>query len=588
MKKIKYSILVLLTVFFTACDNDKFFEVQRAPESPWNSVQDLEFAAVSPYAAMMQGGWGAIQSNHALNQVIMSDYFRFLGNVEGYATDQVYKRRFQDKVADVEALYKKLYYVIGLANTGLEAYRTTNDNPFPFATDDDKQKNVKRIKGELLFMRAYAYYHLAINYCPVYGYGSNNDTKVLVKRDKATFSSIEALDNAPVSTGEIYDLIVSDLKEAKLLLPEDYTEGMHASYDSRSRANKWAASAFLAQVYFTMQKFTGAESALTELDDVIANGGYSLEADPFTNFNNQDILIKKANNKEVIFWAFFADNILSPTTHNAIRFTHFNKCGRDARNGGNGNNSGGSSPTWSNFQSWIQLTLAKNALVDMGWMNADGSEPNTAKWDKRYNNPGTSSSYVNQYGLFYRYEGAYADTTAYRIAKGIKQLGKRKSASDNGKYIVDPKYAGLIGTEEPVVLVNKYFRSTDGRLQNIPLIRLAELYLNRAMIKKKANIGGWAADYNLVAKRAWNATLAGSAYIDKSDADISEHMLLVERWKELAGEDSWYIPFCEALGLEIGQGDRIAVDNTLNITAPYTDQYWKNCIPQGEIDFQNK
>jgi hypothetical protein len=581
MNNLKLSITILLSLFLLSCDSEKFFELQRPEQYPWKSVQELEFAAVSPYQIMFHGGWGATYSNHSLNQLMMSDYFRFLGNVEGYATEQVYKRRFNDKVGDVENLYGKLYNVIGLANNGLEAYRTTNDNPFPYASEDDKEKNIKRIKGELLFMRAFAYYHLAVNFCPAYGYGENNNVKILVKRDKATFTSEEALQNQPVTTSEIYDLIVADLKQAKELLPATFVDGMHVSYESRARVNKWAASAFLAQVYFTMRKFTGTESALSELDNVINNGGYTLESDIFKNYNNQDINPKRSANNEVIMWAFYADTKLSPTIHNAIRYTHFSKCSRDAKNGGNGNISTGTSPKWSNFHSWIQMVLAKNALVEMGWMNADGSEPASAKSDKRYYNQGTDATQVNQYGLFYRYEAAYPDTIAYRIATGVaKTLGRRKGASDDGKYIIDQKYASLIG-QTPVVLVNKHFRTPDGRLQNLPLIRLAELYLTRAMIKKQAGIAGWAADYNMVAHRAWNGT-----YVDKTDSEVTERMILVERWKELAGEDGWYLQFCIAAGLEIGQGDRSSADNTTNISAPYADTYWKNCIPLSELDFQ--
>ncbi len=165
-------------------------------------------------------------------------------------------------------------------------------------------------RGELLFMRAFAYYHLAVNFCPAYGYG-NDSLKILVKRDKATYSSVEAMQNQPTTTGQIYNLIVSDLKQAKELLPAEFTTGMHASYESRARANKWAASAFLAQVYFTMRKFTGPESALTELNYVINEGGYSLENDLFKNYNNQDINPKRSVNNEVIMWVFYADNVLS-------------------------------------------------------------------------------------------------------------------------------------------------------------------------------------------------------------------------------------------------------------------------------------
>ncbi len=590
MKNIKYILFVLLAFTFNACNNDDFFELQRPPQFPWNTVSELEFAAVSPYNAFFYGGWGAPQSNQLLNQIIQSDYFRFLGNVEGYATEQIYKRKYTERIADVEALYTKMYSVIGLANNGLELYRKTDNNPFPYASAAEKTNNINRIKGELLFMRAYAYYQLAITFCPAYGYGANNDTKILVKRDHASFSSEDALNNAPATTGEIYEMIVADLKEAKTLLPADWADGMHVSYKNRARANKWAASAFLAQVYFTMKKFTGTESALKELDDVIANGGYSLVADPFTNFDNSTTSISKSENPEVIMWQFFADSKMFTTIHNSIRLTHFNKSARDAKNGGNGNTSSGTSPKWSNFHSWLQLTMAKNSLVEMGWMNTDGTEPATALYDNRYSNlgAGVAPTVVNQRGLFYRYEGAFKDTTDYRIATGIKQLGRRTGASDDGKYIISNKHAALIGTTEPVVLVNKYYRTVDGKLQNIPLIRLAELYLTRAMIKKQAGIAGWAADYNAVARRAWNATVAGAPYVDKTDTEVTERMILVERWKELAGEDSWYIPFCAATGITIGQGDRTTADATENITAPYADAYWKNCIPLSELDFQKK
>lgn len=585
MKKLVFIKIMLVSLLFSSCQSDSFFEIQRAPQYPWNSVNEFEFAAVAPYKAMFHGGWSALYSCHALNQVMMSDYFRFLGNVEGYSTEQVYSRRFTDRVTEIEGMYGQLYKVIGLSNNGLEAFRTSNNNPFPYASAEDQEKNIKRIKGELLFMRAFAYYHLAVNFCPAYGYG-NDSLKILVKREKATYSAEEAMQNQPTTTGQIYNMIVSDLKQAKELLPADFTTGMHASYESRARVNKWAASAFLAQVYFTMRKFTGAESALTELDNVISNGGYSLESDLFKNYNNQDINPKRSVNNEVIMWAFYADNVLSPSIHNAIRYTHFSKCGRDAKNGGNGNTSTGTSPKWSNFHSWTQMVMGKNALMEMGWMNADGTEPAPAKFDKRYYNQGTDATQVNQYGLFYRYEGAFKDTTDYRIATGVaKTLGRRKGASDDGKYIIDQKFNTLIG-QNPTVLVNKHFRTTDGRLQNLPLIRLAELYLTRAMIKKQAGIAGWAADYNMVARRAWNATAAGTPYVDKSDNDVTERMILVERWKELAGEDGWYVPFCMAAGFEIGQGDRTTANNTLNIKAPYSDAYWQNCIPLAELDFQ--
>ncbi len=588
MKNIVSIIILSLGLFFSSCDNDAFLKIQQPQEFGWQNMTELEYAAVSPYKNMFYGGYSASLAIIVTNQVMMSDYFRFLGNVEGYSTDQFYNRKFSQRIPELEGLYTSLYTTIGLTNNGLNFVLRNNGNPF-LSADSTEIKEVKRIRGELHFMRAYAYYQLATNFCPAYIAGGANDSKILVKRDSVVLNSISALNNSPVTTSEIYDLMVSDLKKAKAFLPVDWATGMNVAYKNRARANKWAASALLAQVYFTMGKFGGTESAMTEYNDIIANGGYSLNADPFANFNNQSTTILKSENSEVIFWAFYADQRLldakqSTKMHEALRYTHFNKCGRDAMNGGNGNLSNGTSPKWSIFMSWIQMVMSKNALTEMGWINADGTETNSAKWDKRYYNPGTDAAYLNQKGLFYRFEGAYTDLTAYTTAKGgSAQLGRRKGASDDGKFIVDTKFAGLIATDEPTILVNKYYRSADGKIQNIPVIRLAEIYLNRAMCKLKTGQTGAEDDFNMVAARAWNTTLGG-AYTPKTG--VTERDVLVQRWKELAGEDAWYVPFCEACGFTIGAGNR--ADNSTDLVAPYSSSYWSNSIPLSEIDFQKK
>ena len=597
MKTLKYSIMVLLAITINACNDDAFLTTVRTPEFGWKNLTELEYAAVSPYKEMFYGGWGATHGVLVTNQVMMSDYFRFLGNAEDYSTSQIYNRQMGIRVTEIETLYTKLYTVVGLANNGLTFIHNANDNPFQ-STDSFQISEVKRIKGELYFMRAYAYYQLATIFCPPYGYG--NDEPILVKRDSVVYNAQSALNNSPVPTSEIYELMISDLKQAKALLPTDWKDGMDVSYKNRARANKWAATAFLAQVYFTMKKFSGTESVLTELDDLIGNGGFTLAVNPFECFNNSSTTITSAYNattnpgaQEVIFWAYYADTRLSekesPKIHEVIRYTHFNKCSRVSENGGNGNKSNGNPVNWSNFHIWLQMVMSKNALVEMGWMNADGTEPTAATYDKRYWNdlPNTpSNSSVNDNGLFYRYNGAFKSLAEYQTATGGSATSSRTDASQDGKYIINSKHAGLIGQNEPVVLVNKYYRTKIGYIQNVPVIRLGEIYLNRAMARIKSGTPGWAADYNMVARRAWNATLAGSAYVDKTDGEVNERMILKERWKELAGEDAWYLSFCEACGETIGQGDR--AESTSNLVAPYIGKSWKESIPLSEIDFQKK
>jgi len=555
-------------------------ELLKPSDQPWKSVNGFDSAAVAAYNKYFLGGWGSLISIQRLNQVSMSDYFRWLGNEEDNSIGNSYNRILQEVNPYFESYYYSLFANIKLCNAGLTFIEKNYGDPFPNENLYEKTNNITRIQGELYFMRAYCYYYLATNFCPSYSEINNQSYIPLKLFIPQTISQYWSENTTHKSTNDIYNQIVADLIKAKMYLPKAPTTGMNSAYGNRGRANYFSATAFLAQVYFTMGKFIGSESALTELDDVINNGGYALSNNPFDCFNNNSLSIDNTTPgaREVIFWAFYADN--SSSIHPSLRFTQFNKCARDAKNGGSGNISAGTNIKWSNFHSWLQLVLAKNSLVEMRWMNADGSEPLSAQYDKRYSNLGTgiSPAVVNQQGLFYRYEGAYADTTAYRIAKGIKQLGRRNGASDDGKYIISTKHATLIGQNEPVLLVNKYYRTLDGKKQNIPVIRLAELYLNRAIIKKRFGMSGYASDYNMVARRAWNASLSGVPYIDKSDAEVNERMILVERWKELAGEDDWYLPYCQALGYEVGKGDRINEDT--NLKPPYTNSFFK--VPKFE------
>lgn len=575
MKKIvKYILPSVLALSMCSCND--FFEMERPPQIPINNLEDLEMTAVAPYSALFYGGWGAFQSNNMLNEVLLADYFKWIGNVEDYPTEEIYLRRYNQRITQVSELYNKLYNAIGICNSGLYFYDSSDGNPLPYESEEDYELNIKRVKGELLFTRAYSYYYLVSIFCPPYNYG-HDDEKILVKRTKMVQSSADALDNAPSPTSEIYDLIVSDLQEAIELLPEQWENGMHESYKSRGRANRWAAKALLGQVYFTMQRF---KEAIAVYDDIIQNSGYDLVDNPFDLFNNQSVLPERAQNNEVIMWMFYADDDMNKTRHNSLRLCQFNKVKVDAQMGGNGPDATARVPNWSSHD-WLQVCLSPSALVKMGWMNPDGSEPATALYDKRYyNQPADAGSYVNKEGLFYRFEGA----------DPAKASGsKRSGASADGKYITIGKYAAYLGPEEPIVVVNKYFRTTDGRLQNQPLFRMGEIYLNRAAAKQKLGIAGWAADYNKVASRAWNAAAAGSAYVAKSDGEISQETIRIERWRELAGEDSWYMRYCAALGLEVVSGERTQAGEYSKIDASnFANAYWKNCIPlSGELDFRN-
>lgn len=135
----------------------------------------------------------------------------------------------------------------------------------------------KRISSEASFIRAYHYFNL------VRLFGGVFLIHKPVTPDEAKY--INRSDSS-----DIYKMIIADLQNT-------IDNGSQLPYGSINvndlgRANAWAAKALLAKVYLTLNR---KADAITLLNDVIANSGYSLQstyADVFstTNEMNSEIL----------------------------------------------------------------------------------------------------------------------------------------------------------------------------------------------------------------------------------------------------------------------------------------------------------
>lgn len=129
-----------------------------------------------------------------------------------------------------------------------------------------------QLTGESKFLRALFYFYL-VN---VYG-----DLPYIEKTFWKQTDSISR-SNSTV----IYQHIIEDLKDAKLLLRIDYS----FSGGQRTRANKLAASALLARVYLYNKEY---KNAFLEADSVIKNGQCELSVnlnDVFAPNSNESIL----------------------------------------------------------------------------------------------------------------------------------------------------------------------------------------------------------------------------------------------------------------------------------------------------------
>lgn len=111
-----------------------------------------------------------------------------------------------------------------------------------------------RLKGEALLVRALHHFYLASFF---------GDIPVVRSTDPVVNSTLR---RTPIA--DVYQQIISDLREARVLLPEAYyTAG-------RNRPNRWTAAAFLARVYLYTQDWQKADE---EASAIMASGLYQLE-----------------------------------------------------------------------------------------------------------------------------------------------------------------------------------------------------------------------------------------------------------------------------------------------------------------------
>lgn len=167
--------------------------------------------------------------------------------------------------------YEKIYYANAVLET-LEKIELTPSNMTQWNT----------IRGSALFLRASGHYNLvslfAKQYDPI---TSNTDLGIPIK----TSADV----NQPSVRGtvkEVYDLILSDLNEAKQILP--------LTVVAKTRPSKVAAEGLLADVYLTMGNYDlaleNSDNALNKYNSLLnyntLNAGSNT---PFTRFNDEVI-----------------------------------------------------------------------------------------------------------------------------------------------------------------------------------------------------------------------------------------------------------------------------------------------------------
>nr|MDA3929354.1 RagB/SusD family nutrient uptake outer membrane protein [Prolixibacteraceae bacterium] len=296
MKQMKFQklIIVIIALFIITSCSDKWLN-DIEPQGKLLQVNyyqtDAEFESgmVAVYSMFKNQYWNGAWSSFYLYASIPSDDAVVHG---GGLTDMpqlwdVDAFSATPLTAGLQRLWDRSYYGIYRANVLMESL------------DENSTDAMKIMAAEAQMLRGYFYFELFrfFGEVPLIDH-------ILVP---------EEFDQVKVSKEEIFNLIVSDLKAAAEILPENW------SGSDKYRMTKYAAHGLMGKVYMYMaspfynlgeQNYT---NAITELKKVIDEGSYSLLSDfdqvwSYTNeFNNETLIEMSYTYSTGEFWGNGAD-----------------------------------------------------------------------------------------------------------------------------------------------------------------------------------------------------------------------------------------------------------------------------------------
>lgn len=196
----------------------------------------------------------------------------------------------------VRQTWQGLYAGVKDANVALERADFFEKNHMVAS----EQQQVNYIKGEAYFLRAYYYFNLECFFGEAYIQpGAGQDKKGVPVFTKVP-TTLEETQQPRSSAREVWDLIISDLKQSAALL-----RGVQWEERYKGRVTDWTAKGLLGKAYVFTQDWANAK---TVLKDVIENSGKSLM--PFSKYkmafnsnvtNNLNAHVNSEFNEESLF-----------------------------------------------------------------------------------------------------------------------------------------------------------------------------------------------------------------------------------------------------------------------------------------------
>jgi hypothetical protein len=269
----KYKILIVVFLGLLSASCNKKLDVK-----PQDTISPDQIKTEADVTALLLGTYDDLQyyDGFGQNYQLISDLIANENDISFVGTYADYRRvanRTQDRTSTVaEGIWLNGYRAINKANIVLSKLDVV-------AAD-----NKDAVAGEAKFIRAVVYYELSGFYGKPYSDG-NLTTNLTVPLVLDAVVNTGEVDKAYVARATVQDMhtqIVKDLQDAIAGLPAD----------NGTRANKYAAYAFLSRIYLAEGKYT---EAATAADAVITSGVYALTSSFAGAFNNV------ANSSEDIF-----------------------------------------------------------------------------------------------------------------------------------------------------------------------------------------------------------------------------------------------------------------------------------------------
>lgn len=265
MKKSLIYIPAILLLGLTACEDRLNIQPRQSIDAAvaLTNEQDLQSAIIGAYGQL--GGASLYGTNFNLLSELQAteNYVTWRGTFQGYR----------------EVANKTMTFANSEANrTWINGYQAINTvNNVLANLDKSTDANAKKvIEGEARFIRGILFFELVRYYALPWGAVAGNTQPGLPLVLTPSTTVEQANTQTPRSTvAQTYAQVIDDLTKAVALLPND----------NGTRADKYAALAFLARVYLQQSDYA---KALDASNQVISSGVYRLNPGVSAAFRNRN------------------------------------------------------------------------------------------------------------------------------------------------------------------------------------------------------------------------------------------------------------------------------------------------------------